>query len=213
MAKPMPMFPRPPFPKIAVFTPIKRPDESIRGPPEFPGLIAASVWMQFLITRPPNPSTSLPNADTTPVVTVLSKPNGFPIAKADWPTCKSLEVPTFKGVGNMLVGHFILSTAKSFSGSTPTTLASQASAIPCNLTLTVVGMVPVAKITWQFVTTCPCESHKIPDPVPKGTSAPKENPRARGPVPPARSMDVVMKATLGEVRFTVCTNRLSSAVM
>ena len=26
-----------------------RPDESKRGPPEFPGLIAASVWMTFVI--------------------------------------------------------------------------------------------------------------------------------------------------------------------
>ena len=30
---------------MAVFTPIRRPALSSRGPPELPGLIAASVWM------------------------------------------------------------------------------------------------------------------------------------------------------------------------
>lgn len=80
-----------------MLTPIKRPRESSNGPPEFyatrrramrkgehgvrrssnreegeltPGLIAASLCMQPLMGLPPTPSTSLPNADTTPVVNV-----------------------------------------------------------------------------------------------------------------------------------------------
>ena len=37
---------------IAVVTPINRPAESSSGPPELPGLIAASVWMTLAISRP-----------------------------------------------------------------------------------------------------------------------------------------------------------------
>ena len=37
---------------MAVFMPIKRPAESRRAPPELPGLMAASVWMTFVMGRP-----------------------------------------------------------------------------------------------------------------------------------------------------------------
>ena len=37
---------------IAVLIPISRPLESNRGPPLFPGLMAASVWMMPSIGRP-----------------------------------------------------------------------------------------------------------------------------------------------------------------
>ena len=37
---------------MAVLTPITRPLESTRGPPEFPGLSAASVWITSCISRP-----------------------------------------------------------------------------------------------------------------------------------------------------------------
>ena len=36
----------PPVEMIAVLTPISRPAESSSGPPELPGLMAASVWMK-----------------------------------------------------------------------------------------------------------------------------------------------------------------------
>ena len=45
IAKPIPKEP-PDCEKIAVFTPIKFPATSISAPPEFPGLIAASVWIK-----------------------------------------------------------------------------------------------------------------------------------------------------------------------
>ncbi len=41
-AKPMPVEP-PDLDMMAVLTPIRRPEESSSGPPELPGLIAASV--------------------------------------------------------------------------------------------------------------------------------------------------------------------------
>ena len=45
-AKPMPTLPPPPVPvSIWELMPMTRPAASISGPPELPGLIAASVWM------------------------------------------------------------------------------------------------------------------------------------------------------------------------
>ena len=43
-AKPMPALERVAL-LMAVFTPMSRPAESSRAPPELPGLIAASVWI------------------------------------------------------------------------------------------------------------------------------------------------------------------------
>src|SRR3989442_1283915 len=39
--------------RMAVLTPITRPAESRSGPPELPGLMAASVWITLVISRPP----------------------------------------------------------------------------------------------------------------------------------------------------------------
>ena len=79
---------------IAVFTPISFPPESSRGPPELPGLIAASVCMASLMGTPALDCISLPRALTTPVVNVWSSPNGLPIAKTDCPTLKFSDIPT-----------------------------------------------------------------------------------------------------------------------
>ena len=57
---------------IAVLTPITRPFESTNGPPEFPGLSAASVWMTSCMSLPEVARKVRPNAETTPVVTVLA---------------------------------------------------------------------------------------------------------------------------------------------
>ena len=46
MAKPMPMLP-PPRLKIAVLMPTTSPWRLSSGPPELPGLMAASVWMKL----------------------------------------------------------------------------------------------------------------------------------------------------------------------
>ena len=45
-AKPMPTFP-PAGPMIALLMPTISPRRLISGPPEFPGLIGASVWMKL----------------------------------------------------------------------------------------------------------------------------------------------------------------------
>ena len=83
---------------IAVLTPTSLPFASSQGPPEFPGLIDASVWTQPLIGRPATPWTSLPTAETMPCVSVESSPKGLPIAKTDCPTNNSEEEPTVMGL-------------------------------------------------------------------------------------------------------------------
>ena len=123
-AKPMPAL-APDGLAICVFTPMRRPALSRSGPPELPGLIAASVWMTFWILRPVvSDSIVRPSALTTPVVSVSSRPNGFPIANTFCPTCSPLLVPTRIG-GSFSGGAEILRTARSLSGSTPTTVAFQ----------------------------------------------------------------------------------------
>ena len=133
--------------------------------------VPASVCTQLAICRPPNPRMDRPVADTTPVVNVLSNPNGLPMANTVCPTCKSCEVPTGKA-GGIEATPLSFKTAKSFSGSTPTTVASRDSTIPGNLTLTVRGTRPSAvTTTCAFVTTCPAASHKNPDPDPVAISS------------------------------------------
>ena len=65
-AKPTPTLPPPPAVRIAVLTPITRPSESSSGPPELPGLIAASVWMTFSIENWFCASIERPRPETIP---------------------------------------------------------------------------------------------------------------------------------------------------
>ena len=79
IAKPMPAL-APEGLKMAVLTPIRRPAESSSGPPELPGLMAASVWITPRIVRRVTESISRSSALTMPVVSVWSSPNGLPMA-------------------------------------------------------------------------------------------------------------------------------------
>ena len=71
---------------ICELTPITWPVASSSGPPELPGLIAASVWMTSSIAKPLGAVMRRCSADTTPVVSVRSRPNGLPIATVGSPT-------------------------------------------------------------------------------------------------------------------------------
>ena len=69
-AKPIPMFPSfCAFVMIAVLMPMTSPRTLSSGPPELPGLIAASVWIISLL-RPVDTGNARPTALTTPTVTV-----------------------------------------------------------------------------------------------------------------------------------------------
>ena len=55
-------------------------------PHALPGLMAASVCTTPLMRRPVTPLTSRPTPDTTPAVSVWSRPKGLPMANTRWPT-------------------------------------------------------------------------------------------------------------------------------
>ena len=103
------------LPKVAIaeFTPITAPVASTSGPPEFPGLIAASVCNALINELSPNPEpvvTARFFALRIPDVTVPAKPSGEPIAITASPTCALSLSPNCK-VGAPVTSIF--NTAKS----------------------------------------------------------------------------------------------------
>mmetsp|Transcript_19872 Transcript_19872/g.34207 ORF Transcript_19872/g.34207 Transcript_19872/m.34207 type:complete len:220 (-) Transcript_19872:1079-1738(-) len=104
---------------IMVLTPTTSPFKFNKGPPEFPGLMAASVCIQFLISFPATPVMERPNADTTPEERVLSNPNGLPMATRDCPT-RRFEDDPYGSAFNEGRGLLSFSTATSNSLTTST---------------------------------------------------------------------------------------------
>ena len=66
-AKPRPSLP-PLWVAICSLMPMTSPRPLMRGPPELPGLIAASVWMAFGMTAPVGASMLRSTAETIPAV-------------------------------------------------------------------------------------------------------------------------------------------------
>ncbi len=96
MAKPTPAL-MPVVVRMAVFMPMSRPARSSSGPPELPGLMAASVCTASTMWVPKPVRMSRPRAEMTPAVRVWSRPNGLPMAMTIWPTCRLAEVPRGSG--------------------------------------------------------------------------------------------------------------------
>ncbi len=92
IAKPTPVF-CPVRLAMAVFMPISRPWLSKSGPPELPGLIAASIWMIDLIVRLLRAGSERFKLEMMPVVSVRSSPNGLPMANTCCPTFSLVESP------------------------------------------------------------------------------------------------------------------------
>ena len=74
-------------------------------------MIAASVCtagnvVPWSFASPPSDDdvTGRLSAEMMPLVTVLSRPNGEPIATTSWPTLRSAELPSVAGVRPGLVG-------------------------------------------------------------------------------------------------------------
>ncbi len=59
--------------------PITRPEASSSGPPALPGLSTPSVWITLSTEKPLGAVIRRCLAETTPVVSVRSRPNGLPI--------------------------------------------------------------------------------------------------------------------------------------
>ena len=123
IAKPMPTLPLP-LPPVSIWEliPITLPAASISGPPELPGLIAASVWITLEIEKPSGAWIWRWRAETMPLVTVRSSPKGLPIATTGSPTSTFEESPSVSG-WSWSEGAFTLSSARSVAGSVPTTVA------------------------------------------------------------------------------------------
>ena len=92
-----------------------RPARLMSGPPEFPGLIAASVWMYDSVFRDPTSFRSV--AETIPAVTEWSKPSGLPIARTHSPISSFSESPHW---ASTVRSALTFSTARSDLGSAPT---------------------------------------------------------------------------------------------
>ncbi len=134
--------------EIALLTPITLPCISNRGPPEFPGLIAASVWIISGIEKPISWfGSSRPTWLIMPFVMELLKAKGFPIAITCCPTSSWEELPSWReAVCSSEKSSVICNIARSLKGSVPITLAEY--------------VLPLAKVTstvlepwmtWLFV--------------------------------------------------------------
>ena len=145
---------------MAVFIPITCPLMSASGPPELPGLIAASVWI--------NPSKmnsaqgiGRPNAPITPseAVDPPGSPRVLPIASANCPTFSESESP------RVAAGRFetlrALIRAMSVAGSVPATSPSK-----LRPSLRWIWTLEAPSMTWLFVTIYPFESIITPEPCP-----------------------------------------------
>ena len=121
------------LPEPAVLIPTTFPFRSSKGPPEFPGLMAASVWMTSLYLRPPPGQTvrvqfgswaliTRPSAETMPLETVGPpfRASAYPIAMTRSPRSRSLEFPRGT-VGRPVVSIFRI--ARSALWSPPITRA------------------------------------------------------------------------------------------
>ena len=105
--------------------PTTAPVESTSGPPELPGLIAASVWIASITAlasvSPASSRTGRSSALTMPSVTVPTRPSGEPMAITPSPTARLADDPIAATTG---FATSTLTTARSVFGSRPTMRAA-----------------------------------------------------------------------------------------
>ena len=156
---------------IAVLMPITSPREDTSGPPELPGLSAASVWITSSISRPVRARSERPSAETTPAVTVDSKPSGLPMAITSWPRRSRLESPSV--AAGSVTGASTRTSARSVSGSSPTTRAVRLRPVGGHSSTRA-----APPTTWLLVSTSPSGATMTPEPEP-----------ARAALPPCHDVD------------------------
>ena len=120
-AKPTPL-PSPLSVSIWALMPSTRPWASSSGPPELPWLIAASVWIAPVVSKPVSDWIERSSAETTPTESDCSLPNGLPMAATGAPTWRLRVVPSGRGRRVRPAGS-TLSSATSANGSKPLTFA------------------------------------------------------------------------------------------
>src|SRR6478609_1346774 len=172
IAKPRPIEPDADWPpsgdcdaavRIEELMPITAPVRSTSGPPELPGLMAASVWMAGYVVELPWSSeptlTGRSRALTMPLVTVASRPNGDPMATTLSPTPRLADLPIVAGVRSETPSA--LMTAVSVSGSVPRTCAL--ALVPSSKdTVRLPASAP--STTWLLVRIVPSAVRMMPEP-------------------------------------------------
>ena len=93
MLKPTPSLP-PPLEAIELLIPMTSPFMLTSGPPEFPGLIAASVWRKSWFSTSCSSSMCRPRALMIPWLTEWVRPKGLPRARTQVPTAASSLLPS-----------------------------------------------------------------------------------------------------------------------
>src|SRR3954468_21070566 len=162
IAKPMPLL----LDAIAVLIPITFPPASSSGPPELPGLMAASVWMRLVSDSLLSVVIARPLADTMPLVTELEYvPSGLPIATTSWPTLSASDSP-MAADGRPVAST--LTMARSVSVSMPYTLPDRT-----RPSLSSTSNFSPPSTTWWLVRIQPLLSKMTPDPTPVGGMTPK----------------------------------------
>ncbi|MPN22111.1 hypothetical protein SDC9_169494 [bioreactor metagenome] len=154
--------------RIAVTMPITSPSIVTSGPPELPGLAAASNWMRLR-------STCLPSGDwnsrlkpeSTPADTDGPMPNGKPTA-ITWSPAFSPSVERMVAACRSSGGSLALSTARSFSGWLLITCASEL--LPSE-NCTSMRREPCT--TCRLVRITPLSTTTTPVPSPRSTSVPR----------------------------------------
>ena len=123
-AKPMPIKVRASVGlRMAVTMPTTSPSMVTSGPPELPGLAAASNWIRLVSGRVPSGgSNSRSRPDTTPADADGPMPNGKPMATT-WSPARRSWVERSGAAARSSGTLWACSTARSFSGWTPVMLA------------------------------------------------------------------------------------------
>ena len=161
MAKQMPCAPM----MMAVLMPTTSPCEDTSGPPELPGLSAASVWIRSSISRPVRARSERPSAETTPAVTVEFEAER--IADRD----HQLAAPQPLGIAERRrrqrnPSRSTRTSARSVSGSSPTTRAVR---VRPSAVVTATRAAPPT--TWLLVRIRPSGETITPEPEPAAAVA------------------------------------------
>mmetsp|Transcript_20262 Transcript_20262/g.68549 ORF Transcript_20262/g.68549 Transcript_20262/m.68549 type:complete len:373 (-) Transcript_20262:418-1536(-) len=194
---------------IAVLMPTTREAESTSGPPELPGLIAASVCMKltFLFGMPTS-AAERDSDEMMPSVTVESSPTALPMAIAQSPTCSSSERPS-GAVGSGFPDGLMRMAAKSMKSSVPLTRPSNVRP-SMRVTVTLAAFFT----TWALVMMSPSSDRMTPEPCPDSRRCPSPSPPRSGKRYPSSagrstSRSVSMRTTEGP---TACTAAVTNDV-
>ena len=159
MAMAKPMFWASPL--VAVLMPTTWPAELTSGPPELPGLMAASVWIRPLRLSSVA-SIERFRAETMPSVTVIPpcRLRALPMAITLSPTFRAEELP--RSATGRLLTPLILTRARSLLVSAPITVALwDWVSVP---TVTLIDVAPAT--TWALVSSSPSGVSTMPVPAP-----------------------------------------------